>query len=442
MSRDPIANEPPLQVEARTDTTEMAYSTDTNRTHHPDPRSPTAPAIPPSSEGSVSRLAALGEVQPQILVSAIVSTYKSERFIAGCLEDLTAQSLFIQGRMEIVIIDSASPENEAAIIGEYRKRHRNIVYFRSPVRETLYAAWNRAIGLSKGRYITNANTDDRHRFDAIETMAAALESNPEVSLVYGNCYLSTVPNQTFAENPRTRQFIYPEFFAPAALLHFQFGPQPMWRKSVHKLIGYYDANMKGAGDYDFNLRLARKCLALHLPVVLGSYLAHSGAISFADNTLQMETQMVWNRYCNDKTIEALYSQAGVETPTAADKARVHLDLGNRAMSYIAPWGGGRLESNVALAGKCFMRSIELDPEAPAALNNLFCILAASGRTGEALELLKQHPSAKDHPTVTANLRRVNGGNFKGSLVLIPSGLNLPSQQQLAAWAPEQSLLAS
>jgi len=384
----------------------------------------------------------LGVVSPGILVSAIVSTYKSERFIEGCLEDLTEQSLFIQGRMEIVIVDSASPENEASIVRQYQKRHANIAYFRTPTRETLYAAWNRAIGLSRGRYITNANTDDRHRSDALEIMASALESNPEVSLVYANCYLSTVPNQTFAENSRTHQYIYPEYFAPAALLHFQFGPQPMWRKAVHAQVGYFDATMKGAGDYDFNLRFAKKCLAQHLPLFLGSYLAHNQAISFADNTLAGETQLVWSRYHNDQTIEALYKRAGVETPTAPEKARVHLDLGFRAMSYIAPWGGGRLESNAGLAAKCFIRSFELDPTQPAAWNNLFCLLAASGRTQEAQEHLRQYAPAANHPTIAANLRRVVSGNFKGSLVLMPSGLNLPSQHELAAWGTEQRLMAS
>lgn len=404
------------------------------------PKTPTTSPI--SDQGVAAPISPMGDVSPQILVSAIVSTYKSERFIAGCLEDLTTQSLFAQGRMEIVVIDSASPEDEASVVRRYQKSHPNIVYFRSPTRETLYAAWNRAIGLSRGRYITNANTDDRHRPDALEFMALAIESNPEVHLVYGNCYLSTVPNQPFAENPRTHQYVYPEFFAPAALLHFQFGPQPMWRRSVHATVGYFDATMKGAGDYDFNLRFAKKCLAQHLPAVLGSYLAHDQAISFADNTLARETQLVWSRYHNDQTIEALYSRAGVETPTASEKAAVHLDLGYRAMSYIAPWGGGRLESNAALATKCFIRSFELDPTKPAAWNNLFCLLAASGRTQDAQELLRQYAPAARHPTIAANQKRVESGHFKGSLVLMPSGLNLPSQHELAAWGAEQRLMAS
>ncbi|MGL5509063.1 MAG: glycosyltransferase, partial [Microcoleaceae cyanobacterium] len=49
--------------------------------------------------------------QPKIKVSAIVSTYNSEAFFAGCLEDLVNQTLYQTGELEIIIIDSNSKEN-------------------------------------------------------------------------------------------------------------------------------------------------------------------------------------------------------------------------------------------------------------------------------------------------------------------------------------------
>src|SRR5688572_6698772 len=96
-------------------------------------------------------------------VTAIVSTYQSERFIRGCLEDLEAQT--IAGQMEVIVVDSASPQNERQIVEEFQQRHSNITYVRTTERETLYAAWNRGIGMTRAPYITNANADDRHAPD-------------------------------------------------------------------------------------------------------------------------------------------------------------------------------------------------------------------------------------------------------------------------------------
>jgi len=90
----------------------------------------------------------------RIKVSVIVSTYKSAEFIWGCLEDLVTQTLYEKGEVEIIIIDSASPENEGEIIQEFQENYPNIIYQRTQERETLYCAWNRAIKLARGLYLT------------------------------------------------------------------------------------------------------------------------------------------------------------------------------------------------------------------------------------------------------------------------------------------------
>ncbi|MBU1863539.1 MAG: glycosyltransferase, partial [Candidatus Omnitrophica bacterium] len=98
------------------------------------------------------------------LISAIVSAYKSERFMRGKLVDLLKQTIGRQ--LEIIVVDSHSPENEGAIVREFMKSHSNIKYIRTKSRESVYQAWNRGIQAASGMYITNANTDDRLRPDA------------------------------------------------------------------------------------------------------------------------------------------------------------------------------------------------------------------------------------------------------------------------------------
>lgn len=300
-----------------------------------------------------------------ILVSAIVSTYNSEIFMRGCLEDLTSQSLFVEGRMEIIVVDSASPQNEGSIVREFQKQYgNNLVYIRTDVRETLYAAWNRGIAAARGMYLTNANTDDRHRQDALEVMCQVLDQHPEIDLVYGDCFVSTISNETFERNVKNRIYRYPTFSPPEALLHYQFGPQPMWRKSVHEKIGFFDDKFKAAGDYDFNIRFALQCRALHIPQPLGLYLEHQNALSFKDNSAVLENLAIKKTFRLPEIIEKLYRQAGVPSETDEEKSHIYFDMGIKSLEFYSPWNCGKAESDYIFAIQCLQKARSLLPAWP------------------------------------------------------------------------------
>src|SRR3989304_3715745 len=103
------------------------------------------------------------------LVSVIISTYNSEKFIERKILDLLQQS--IVDRMEIIIVNSGSEQNEESIVLKYCKLYENVKYIKTDNRETIYKAWNRGIRTAKGKYITNANTDDLLRNDALEILS-------------------------------------------------------------------------------------------------------------------------------------------------------------------------------------------------------------------------------------------------------------------------------
>jgi glycosyltransferase involved in cell wall biosynthesis len=206
----------------------------------------------------------------QFTVSAIVSTYNSERFIRGCLEDLLSQS--IADRLEIIVVDSASSQNEKAIVEEFQKRCGNIKYIRTEERETIYVAWNRGIQSSSGKYITNANTDDRHRSDAFERMVGVMEEWKDISLVYADSYVTIEENMTFGSAHAVSQLRWPDFDAQLLFRMCYVGPQPMWRRDLHMRHGYFDPEFQSAGDYEFWLRIAATEKFYHMNEFLGLYL--------------------------------------------------------------------------------------------------------------------------------------------------------------------------
>ncbi|HEX9191887.1 MAG TPA: glycosyltransferase [Candidatus Deferrimicrobiaceae bacterium] len=271
------------------------------------------------------------------LVTAIVSTYASERFIRGAMEDLVAQSIF--PRTEVIVVDSASPEREGEIVGEYVRRFpENVFYHRTPRREPLYASWNRAIRMARGKYLTSANTDDRHSPDAFELLSGALEANPDAALSYGDYAETSVPNE--ALGPRHAGSAVPgiEFRRDRLLVKCFVGSQPMWRCSLHGEFGFFREDLRIASDWDFWNRVARRRRFIRVPRLTGLVYFSEAAtnISLSDPaTLHREAVAVADshllRYWEDliPSVTAVWIQDG-------DRAAWRRSFGSIARQSVRP----------------------------------------------------------------------------------------------------------
>lgn len=229
------------------------------------------------------------------LVSAIVSTYNAERFIRGCMEDLENQT--VADKLEIIVVNSGSHENEEAVVRQFQQKYNNIVYIKTERRERVYTAWNRAVKAARGTFLTNANTDDRHRQDALETMAKTLQANPDIALVYGDQIRTDTPNDIFANHHATEITEKPEYSRERLLFGCCTGSQPMWRKSLHDEFGYFDDTLTCAGDWDFWLRISSNYKFKHIPEFLGLYYYNQDGIEHSRKIHNLyERYIVGKRY--------------------------------------------------------------------------------------------------------------------------------------------------
>jgi glycosyltransferase involved in cell wall biosynthesis len=325
-----------------------------------------------------------------VRVSAIVSLYNSLEFVRGCLEDLVEQTLFKRGQLEIVIIDSNSPQEEFNIVEPYlRKFPGLIVYERTAARETLYQAWNRALRVARGEYITNANSDDRHHPEALEIMSRALDRHPEIALVYADVFESAVANETFFENSRKSRYSYPTYFSPGSLLFYQFGCQPMWRASVHTRVGDFSSELRAAGDWDFCIRFSLAGLrALHIPQPLGCFLNRPTSISTQDSTSTREQAMIKERYLSLDNIILLYHKEGWRVDTPQTKAHAFTDFAVRASSMALPWTPGRIYQEPSATVLSCLAAFEMVKDDPRIAWNLGVALFRTAHRKEATQFLE------------------------------------------------------
>ncbi len=310
------------------------------------------------------------------LVSAIVSTVNSERFLRGCLEDLENQTL--ADRLEIVVVDSASDEGEGAIVREFQSRYENIVYIRTKERETVYGAWNRGIRTARGRYITNANTDDRHRSDAFEVMARILDTLPEVALVYGDLLITETENETFDSCTPVGRFEWLNWSRQDLLNQGCFmGPQPMWRRSVHDEYGCFDDTFVTSGDYEFWLRISQTSTFLHIPAILGLYLRSAQSVEHRNRTRQQEE--------NEKIVR-LYREAeasGTPVGRKAQRARQIREEETPPPPALKPVSPTPLISIIVVLSDRKGKSKK-------------CLKRLVKHTGEPIEIIAVHSSGNDN----------------------------------------------
>jgi glycosyltransferase involved in cell wall biosynthesis len=299
-----------------------------------------------------------GQPEPALgepLVSVIVSTYAAEKYIRACLEDLEAQT--IADKLEIIVIDSGSPENEHAIVEEFQQSHNNISYHRTE-RDTIYAAWNRAIGLARCKYIANANCDDAHRPDALEKLVAALEAHPEADLTYGDYYTTSVPNGSFANPSILRHVVHPSYHPATVMMYCVTGCHPMWRKTVFDKLGLFDPSYTAPGDYEFLFRFVQAGLrAVRVPQPLSLFFQNAEGLSWKSAAqTKKEGDRILGKYRSQMPIERLFK---VDPSDAGSVSKAWVTLGNLAMQHEMPWLSNFVQ-DLPYARFCFEQALKAD----------------------------------------------------------------------------------
>lgn len=221
--------------------------------------------VPPKREGMVeARHNVLGSdsvvaLRPaeKCVVSIITSLYRGGSFIRSFLENITSQTIF-STHCELIIVDANSPEGEHVVIEEYCQRFPNILYKRTDSRVGIYEAWNIAIELASGLYITNANLDDIRRNDSLQIQASILDSFEFVDVAYQDVLYTFEPRIAFekiaqrefrSDLPIVSKYNLMEFNSPHNA--------PMWRAALHRDVGLFNQSLQSAADFEFWLRCRR-----------------------------------------------------------------------------------------------------------------------------------------------------------------------------------------
>jgi len=190
--------------------------------------------------------------QPKITI--ITSIFKADDYIEHFLKEIGKQSIY--NECEHIIINPSSPGNEETFILDHINKFPNARYIILPADPGLYGVWNIGIVASKSDLILTANVDDQLKYTALEELHEFISAKPEIDLVYGDIYLTSIPNQTFSNCLSKTEFKRLDFSLENLKKDCSPGPHPLFRKSLLLKYGLFNQEFKILGDYELWIRAA------------------------------------------------------------------------------------------------------------------------------------------------------------------------------------------
>jgi len=186
-------------------------------------------------------------------VSIIIPTYNRAELIGKAISSVLVQSY---GDFELIIVDDGSTDATADVVGSF---HDSRIIFLKQENRGRSVARNRAIALSRGRYIAFLDSDDEYLEQKLELQVAYMDLHPDVGIVYTSAYCIDELGRSLDRHAYLASAagnIYKEvaFFQPVTITL----PTVMIRKEVLDSVGYFDEAMERFEDTDLWRRVAKK----------------------------------------------------------------------------------------------------------------------------------------------------------------------------------------
>jgi glycosyltransferase involved in cell wall biosynthesis len=202
---------------------------------------------------------------PEPLVSVIIPCYQQSHFLGEAIESALAQTY---PRHEIIVVDDGSTDDTAVIVARYH----GVRYIFQENQGTA-AARNRGLHASRGSHLVFLDADDRLLPMAFETALNCLNAHPECAFVFGLCALIAGDGSTLSiQEPYQEDDSYRAMLRGCQIWH---PATVMCKRSVFDFVTGFDTSLGGCSDYDFYLRVARKCAIYCHNYVVSEYRQHA-----------------------------------------------------------------------------------------------------------------------------------------------------------------------
>jgi glycosyltransferase involved in cell wall biosynthesis len=230
-----------------------------------------------------------GTIRAERKVTLISSVFRGDEFLEGFISNMAA--LRDYSECEHLLIRPGSPGDEHGRLVDHVRQHPEAVYINLAKDPGLYEVWNFGIRLATGRYLSNANIDDRRAPQQVAKLRRILDTTPEVSVASTPLRVSTQKNLSW-EDSTDRPLMFADkdegIYNVSCLLkknHDGLASRnlphcmPIWRRHLHTFSGEFNEKRYGpSADWAFWLRAGRDGASFFfVREPLGLYLRDDGS---------------------------------------------------------------------------------------------------------------------------------------------------------------------
>ena len=188
------------------------------------------------------------------LVSIVTPSYNHGPYIEETIRSVLEQDY---EPIEYVVVDDGSSDESVEVIERYEDR---LAWWTRQANAGQVAALNRGFAHTSGAYMAFLNSDDVLLPDAVSTLVAALERDPNAVLAYGDGF--------FVRPTRTREYARSAEWDPVAMVRTSSDPifqqATMWRRTAWEQVGPFDERADYTFELEFWVRLAGVGSATHV----------------------------------------------------------------------------------------------------------------------------------------------------------------------------------
>ncbi|NQT20569.1 MAG: glycosyltransferase [Planctomycetes bacterium] len=215
-------------------------------------------------------------------VSAIMTVYNAERYVAEAAESILAQTFT---DFEFIIVDDGSTDKSLEILQRHAEQDGRIRLVSRP-NTGIIGALNDGLALARSEFIARMDADDISLPERFSKQLGYLSAHPSCIAVGSRALMIDIDGAPICEICEEAKHEGIDAIRLArqsgALLH----AAAMIRRETLKAVGGYREEFLHAEDYDLFLRLAEVGRLANLPEVLFKYRQHLASICYTKRQTQ------------------------------------------------------------------------------------------------------------------------------------------------------------